>query len=155
MLIWRCKWTVFPGEVKAIVKVSFSCWPSLLTSRFPSQSPSREYHRTAQLMICPGWFGWWIFAWRHQGITCIKVYQVSLLQWRHNGRDGVSNHQPHHCLLNGLFRRRSKKHQCSASLAFVTGEFPAQMASNAENVSIWLRHHGDAIWHRQRQIIKG
>ena len=23
----------------------------------------------------------------------------------------------------------------------VTGEFPAQMASNAENVSIWLRHH--------------
>ena len=24
----------------------------------------------------------------------------------------------------------------------VTGEFPAQMASNAENVSIWWRHHG-------------
>ena len=41
------------------------------------------------------------------------------------------------------------KHQSSASLAFVcmgnspgTGEFPAQMASNAENVSIWWRHHG-------------
>ena len=34
-----------------------------------------------------------------------------------------------------------RKHQSSASLAFVreitgTGEFPAQMASNAENVSI-------------------
>ena len=27
-----------------------------------------------------------------------------------------------------------------------TGEFPAQMASNAENVSIWWRHHDkDAI----------
>ena len=26
--------------------------------------------------------------------------------WRHNGRDGVSNHQPHDCLLNCLFRRR-------------------------------------------------
>ena len=25
-----------------------------------------------------------------------------------------------------------------------TGEFPAQMASNAENVSIWWRHH-DAV----------
>ena len=25
----------------------------------------------------------------------------------------------------------------------VTGEFPAEMASNAENVSIWWRHHGD------------
>ena len=23
-----------------------------------------------------------------------------------------------------------------------TGEFPAQMSSNAENVSIWWRHHG-------------
>ena len=34
------------------------------------------------------------------------------------------------------------KHQSSASLAFVfSGEFPAQMASNAENVSIWWRHH--------------
>ena len=32
-----------------------------------------------------------------------------------------------------------KKHQSSASP--VTGEFPAQMASNAENVSIWWRHH--------------
>ena len=30
------------------------------------------------------------------------------LQWRHNGRDGVSNHQPHDCLLNRVNRRRSK-----------------------------------------------
>ena len=40
-----------------------------------------------------------------------------------------------------------RKHQSSVSLAFVrgihrTGEFPAQMASNAENASIWWRHHG-------------
>ena len=31
------------------------------------------------------------------------------IQWRHNDHDGVSNHQPHGCLLNRLFRRRSKK----------------------------------------------
>ena len=31
------------------------------------------------------------------------------LQWRHNGHDSVSNHQPHDCLLNRLFVRRSKK----------------------------------------------
>ena len=31
------------------------------------------------------------------------------LQWRHNGSDGVSNHQPHDCLLDRLFRCRSKK----------------------------------------------
>ena len=31
------------------------------------------------------------------------------LQWRHNDHDDVSNHQPHDCLLNLLFRRMSKK----------------------------------------------
>ena len=30
------------------------------------------------------------------------------LQWRHNGCDGISNHQHYHCLLNCLFRCRSK-----------------------------------------------
>ena len=69
------------------------------------------------------------------------------LLWRHNGRDSVSHHQPHDCSLKRLFRRRSKK----ASKLRVTGlcvgnspatdEFPAQMANNAENVSIWWRHH--------------
>ena len=37
-----------------------------------------------------------------------RIYNTSLL-WRHNGHDGVSNHQPHDCLLNCLFRHRSKK----------------------------------------------
>ena len=37
-----------------------------------------------------------------------------------------------------------RKQQSSASLAFVTGQFPAQMASNAENVSIWWRDHLDS-----------
>ena len=31
------------------------------------------------------------------------------LHWRHNDHDGVSNHQLHSCLLNRIFRRRSKK----------------------------------------------
>ena len=30
------------------------------------------------------------------------------LRWRHNGKDCVSNHQPHHCLLSRLFGHRSK-----------------------------------------------
>ena len=69
------------------------------------------------------------------------------LQWRHIGRDGVSNHQPHHCLLNRLFRRRSNKTSklhvtgLCAGNSPVIGELPAQMASDAENVSIWLRYH--------------
>ena len=70
---------------------------------------------------------------------------MSLL-WRHNGRNSVSNHQPHDCLLNRLFRRKSKQTSklrvtgLCAGNSPGTGEFPAQMASNAENVSIWWRH---------------
>ena len=72
------------------------------------------------------------------------------LQWRHNGQEGVSNHQPHHCLLTRLFGSRSKKTSklrvtgLCAGNSPVTGEFPAQMASYAENVSIWWRHHGQS-----------
>ena len=82
----------------------------------------------------------------------------SALQWRHNEHDGVSNYQPHDCLLNCLFRRRSKKISklhvtglCAGNLP-VTGKFTAQMDSTAENVSIWWRHHdhirnrGFMIW---------
>ena len=69
------------------------------------------------------------------------------LHWRHNGSHGVSNHQPQNCLLNRLFRRRSKKLSKPSVTGLcvgnspVTGEFPTQRASNTENVSIWWRHH--------------
>ena len=69
------------------------------------------------------------------------------LQWHHDGRDGVSNNQCLDCLPNRLFRRRSKKTSklCVTGLCEgnppVTGGFPSQRASNAENVSIWLHHH--------------
>ena len=73
-------------------------------------------------------------------------------QWRHNERNGVSNHQPHDCLPNRLFRCRSKKTSnlrvtgLCAGNSPVTGEFPAQGASNAENVSIWWRHHDVIVY---------
>ena len=77
----------------------------------------------------------------------LSWYTVAL-QWRHNGRDDVSNHQPHECSLNRLFRCRSKEASqlrvtglCVGNLP-VTGEFPAQRASNAENASIWWRQQG-------------
>ena len=76
------------------------------------------------------------------------------LQWRHNERDGDSNHR-RHCLISRLFRLRSKRTElrvtglCEGNSPVtgefpaspVTGEFPAQRASNAENVSIWWCHH--------------
>ena len=87
-------------------------------------------------------------------IQCIILHRLWLpfvvhaLLWRHNDDDGVSNHQPHGCLLNRLFRRRSKKISklrvtgLCAGNSPGTGEFPAQRACYAENVSIWWRHHG-------------
>ena len=74
------------------------------------------------------------------------IYTYISLQWHHDGHDSVSNHQPHDCLLKRLFRRRSKKTSelrvtgLCAGNSPGTGEFPAQMASYAENVSIWWRH---------------
>ena len=68
------------------------------------------------------------------------------LPWRHNDRDGVSNHQHLDCLLNRLFGCISKKTSklyviglCEGNPP-VTGGFPSQRTSNAENVSICWRH---------------
>ena len=62
------------------------------------------------------------------------------LWWRHNGHDGISNHQPHDFLLNRLFRCGSKKTSklhvtgLCAGNSPGTGEFPAHMASNAKKM---------------------
>ena len=83
----------------------------------------------------------------NESVWCWCRFANETLHWCHNEPDGVSNHQPHHCLLNCLFRCRSKKTSklrvtgLCAENSLGTGEFPAQKASNAENVSIWWRHH--------------
>ena len=84
-------------------------------------------------------------------VTAIQIVLQALISntfmWRHNERDGVSNHLRIECLLNCLFRWRSKKMSkfrvtdlCVGNSP-MTGEFPAQRASNAENAAIWWRHH--------------
>ena len=55
---------------------------------------------------------------------CKAVSTFSLpnpLQWHHNGRDSVYNHQPRDCLLNLNSDADQIKHQSSASLDFVRG----------------------------------
>ena len=51
------------------------------------------------------------------------------LQWRHNGRYGVSNHQPHDCLLN-CFRRRSSKLHVTISI-FIMVKFSVWQCTRA------------------------
>ena len=84
--------------------------------------------RIAFYNVCYIIFGWQYMKWTR----CIQKYRKGLnfvqtcvfpwpsLQW-HNGHDGVSNHQTHHCLLYRYFRRRSKIHHSSPLLAFVRG----------------------------------
>ena len=112
--------------------------------------------------LCITWPQWVKYTAHYSGIlppthafdTCCRHRTIHMygagtaLQWRHNDHDGVLNHQPHGCLINRLFGRRSKKTSklCVTGLCAGnsprTGEFPAQMASYAKKVSIWWRHHG-------------
>ena len=76
-------------------------------------------------------------------VTCSKWS----LQWRHNGQDSVSNHQPHECLLNRIFRRRSKKTSklrvtglCVGNSS-VTGEFPHKWPVTRKMSPFWWLHH--------------
>ena len=113
----------FDGHIKQHLCWSFWAWYSQLSSHFS--------------LPFMGGSEWNVIDW-------IGIFS---LQWRYNEHDGVSNHQPHDCLLNRLFRQRSKKISklrvtglCEGNSPG-TGEFHAQKASNAENVTIWWRHH--------------
>ena len=66
-------------------------------------------------------------------------------QWRHNERDGVSNHRRPSCLLNRESRRRSKKTPkprvidlCEGNPP-VTGGFPSERANDAESRRVWMK----------------
>ena len=81
-----------------------------------------------------------------------RVRGLNTLRWCHNESDSVSHHRRLDCLLNRLFRRRSRRASklrvtglCEGNSP-ETGEVPAQRASDAEKVSIWWRHHGSGCW---------
>ena len=109
---------------------------------------------------------WYVYACVHTQIYPCQInacmnwdyYSSLTLRRRHNGHDSVSNHQPHDCLLKRLLRRRSQKTSWKSPRHWPicagnspgTDEFPAQMASNAETVFIWWRHHEVWIIHNKR-----
>ena len=138
------------GCVVSAYRRTYACYPN--TDRIHSSYPNCTYQRTRLhrfLRLITVIFPLAIV--RSVQNSMIPCKMVISLRWRHNGRDSVSNHQPHDCLLNRLFRRRSKKTSklritgLCAGNSPGTGEFPAQMASYAENVSIWWRHHVHAM----------
>ena len=91
--------------------------------------------------------------WEHiTGLGAEHCLSKWSLQWRHN-------HQPYDWFPNRLFRHRSKKTSklrvigLCAGNAPVTGEFPSQMASDAEKVSIWWRHNMKSEWEHMSRIL--
>ena len=71
---------------------------------------------------------YWIWTITKHIFPALKQINGKSLQWRHDKRDGVSNHQPHDCILNRLFKCRSKK----TSKLRATEGIPAQRASDAK-----------------------
>ena len=68
-----------------------------------------------------------------------RLKSLETLQWRHKGHHGVANHRCLECLLNRRFRRRSRKTSKLCVTCLCEGNSPG--AGNADNVSIWWRHH--------------
>ena len=93
---------------KQLSKQSWGWWfetPSRLLRRHRNDS----FHQPGKLIVKytdPFKHGYTLMLWNS---FCRKHNELQILQWRHNGHDGVPNHQPHHCLLNRLFERISKK----------------------------------------------
>ena len=107
--------------------------------RSPVNSPHKGQWRRALIfsLICV-WINGWV---NNREAGDLRRYRA------HYDVTVMSNHQPHDCLLNRLFRRRSKKTSkvrltglCEGNSP-VNGEFPTQRASNTQNVSIWWRHY--------------
>ena len=67
----------------------------------------------------------------HRGMDASHHRDVlgTTLQWRHNDHGSVSNHQPHGCLLNRLFRRRSKKTSKLRGTGLCVGNSPRPVNS--------------------------
>ena len=61
--------------------------------------------------------------------SSMYLQMPQLLQWRHDERDGVSNHRLLDCLLNCLLGAEQRKRQSSVSLAFVRGTYRWPMDS--------------------------
>ena len=95
-MIWnRASWLVAMGTM--LREITWAAW---LTKAGMASYSSRCCWCLLLWCICPDCPGCSLMG---------EELMLVTLRWRHNDHDSVSNHQPHGCLLNRLFRRRSKK----------------------------------------------
>ena len=101
------------------IYVEMAIWPIGMCWR---AFPKGSRHISLRLYVCENTrrtsdILFWHANWRQTFFTKPTMWRItndatqskSALQWRHNGHDSVSNHLPRECLLNSLFRCRSKK----------------------------------------------
>ena len=115
-------------------KAEIWCWFLLGLNKLVNKHPSSRWFfwypvmpqwngkpvtLSAYVLICYTWGGRCGDPRRSQR-DCLSVPVSSSIEWRHNGFDGISNHQPHDCLLV-YSGKDQRKHQSSAPLAFVRG----------------------------------
>ena len=97
--IYEKMYNTLYGDILPLVFLQYTIWnlfyPSLLV-----------FMISVKMCI---WQFWQVFTcasiWRPYHRITVTEKNMSTLRWRHNDHAGVSNHQPHGCLLNRLFRR--------------------------------------------------
>ena len=112
-------------------------WPHILCWKFKTKI--KMIGQPKQVPLVEGSFG---------GCRCPSAKTaIMIFHYSDVIKSTMASHRRLDRLPKGLFKRRSKK---TANLRVttlcegnspVTGEFPAQMAINAENIFIWWRHH--------------
>ena len=65
------------------------------------------------------------------------LFNLDMICCHYNEHHGVSNHQPHDCVLNRFSGSDQRKHQSSASLAFVRGIHRWRVNSPHEGPVMW------------------
>ena len=102
VVMGRCRWSCHHKQTNKQTN------KQKITPEYPTPEYYAEY--CALDMYWPATSSWWLLIpWQEIGAKPTATTMLITLQWRHNGRDSVSNHQPHDCFLKHLFRHRSKK----------------------------------------------
>ena len=70
------------------------------------------------------------------------LFLTNALQWRHNEHGVVSDHQPNDCLLNCLFRQRSKKTSKLCITGLCVGNSPIGFCVENSPITVNFPHKG-------------
>ena len=146
LMLW-CMQAIFRIERR---HVAFLCWMQVsklgsmgqqiaipLTNRLSYRDQTKNLKSIASPFDEPAFspFDFTVGWLSHLALAIYMFVVVDSLLWRHNERNGVSNHPPHDCLLNRSSRPRSKK----TSNLCVTG-LCADVSAPGQPFEYWIEH---------------